>query len=80
MRTITAAQLIEELESLPPNAPVAFASDYGDRGHTQQVIFLRGSIEKMPIRESGYSDSGYALSLSRDEDGNTVEDSAYIIS
>lgn len=69
MRTVTAKQLIEELKQIPPNSPVAFASDYGDRCHTQQVIFLRGDIEKTHINESGYSDSGYAV----DEDGEGEE-------
>lgn len=74
MRTITAAQLIAELEGIPPDAKVVFASDYGDRCGTQQVHFLRGYIERVTIKESGYSDSGYAV----DEDGDG-EESVYLI-
>lgn len=75
MRTITAKRLIEELEQLPPNAELAFASDYGDRCGTQQIHFLRGDIEKTSIHESGYSDSGYAV----DNDGEG-EESVWLIS
>ncbi len=61
MRTVTAKQLIEELKQLPPNAQLAFVSDYGDRVGTQQVHFLQGDIEKKWISENAYSDSGYAV-------------------
>ena len=75
MRTCTPAQLIAELEQLPKGARLAFASDYGDRCHTQQVHFIRGYVEKSLIEENAYSDSGYATS----EDGEG-EESIWIIS
>jgi hypothetical protein len=77
MRTISVKQLIEKLEQLPPDAPLAFASDYGDRCATQQIHFLRGRVEDTPICESGYSDSGYAVDRDNDGDGET---SVYLIS
>ena len=40
---------------------VTFASDYGDHCHTEQVHSLDGRIELQTIRESAYSDSGFAV-------------------
>jgi hypothetical protein len=40
---------------------IAFASNYGDRGRTQQIHDLEGEIEEMAIDASGHSESGYAL-------------------
>jgi hypothetical protein len=76
MRTVTAQQLIEELEQLPPDAPVAFASDYGDHCHTQQVHFLDGDINKTSVGKNAYSNSGYAVT----DDEADAEETVYLIS
>jgi hypothetical protein len=60
-KTITAGELRELLEDLDDDAPVAFASNYGDRGGTRQVHALAGDAEELPIEESRYSESGWAL-------------------
>lgn len=60
-RTITKEELIEALEDLPDGAQVAFSSDYGDHCHTQQAHELRGNVEQVTLRESAYSDSGWAV-------------------
>lgn len=52
---------------------VCFASNYGDHSRTQQVHSLNGDIDEYPIKESGYSDSRYAIDESDDpEGGQTV--------
>jgi Large polyvalent protein associated domain 29 len=54
------AAAVDALEEFPDSTPVVFANDYGDRGNTMQV----GGIDEVvqsPIRESGYSNSGWAL-------------------
>jgi hypothetical protein len=79
MITCTAAELMAALEELPPDAPVAFSSDYGDYYHTQQAHPLKGNIEKQPLFESCYSRSG--LAVAKDEDDERRSDIyAYIIS
>jgi hypothetical protein len=70
-RTITKAELIEALEDLNDDDQIAFASDYGDITHTQQVHGIRGRIEEATLCESAYSDSGWAI---RDEDDEEDED------
>ncbi len=76
MRTVTAAQLIEELQDIPPDAQVAFSSDYGDYVHTQQVHFLRGNVEETPISKTAYSCSGYAVA----NEGEDTTETVYLIS
>lgn len=66
LRTATKEEIIEALEDLPEGALVAFASDYGDHCHTQQVHRLKANVDCAAIRESAYSDSGFAV----DEDGD----------
>jgi len=73
--TITVKELIEALEDLEPNALIAFSSDYGDHTHTEQVHSIDGNIEKKLITESGYSESGWAVSSSDDD----AVDHIYII-
>ena len=70
-KTITVRQLIERLRDEDQDARVVFASDYGDRGNTQQVHFLDGDIEEGFIERSAYSDSGWALA---DYDGDKPDD------
>lgn len=67
-RTITAEELREALEGIPGDALVAFASDYGDRGNTQQIHRLRGRVTEETIEESGYSDSGFAIRDTDEDD------------
>jgi len=60
-KSITKAELLEALEDLADDDQIAFASDYGDHCHTQQVHRLKGNIGEHELRESAYSDSGWAL-------------------
>ena len=83
--TTTKEELIAALEDLPKGARVAFASDYGDHVHTQQVHRLRGDIEEQDIYESAYSDSGFAVANDEDDEdfdpeGTAKRQSVYIIS
>lgn len=72
--TITKAQLLDALADLPEGARLAFSSDYGDYTHTEQLHRLKGDVEEVQVRESGYSDSGYAVRRERDgEDGEDAE-------
>lgn len=69
MKTMTAAQLIEKLQrDCAPEDLVVFASDYGDRSHTQQAHAIRGAMECGRLRETAYSGSGYAVVFEDDED------------
>jgi hypothetical protein len=80
LHTISKQELIEALSELPEDARLAFASDYGDRTHTQQVHPIKGDVEERQITESAYSDSGFALA---DEDEEFMEANVhwlYIIS
>lgn len=61
VETITARELIEALQEIPPDATVAFASDFGDHCHTEQLHPLEGHIEKTHAKQSAYSDSGWAV-------------------
>lgn len=78
MKTITVGELMQLLSDYDPERKVIFAANYGDRGRTQQAIPIRGELEEMPLRESGYSDSGYALAES-DEDWNDGDDTYLVI-
>lgn len=70
-RTITAKVLREALADLDDDALVVFSSNYGDHGRTEQVHFLDGEIEERHVKESGYSESGFALV---DQDDEPEED------
>ena len=60
-RTITKAELVDRLQDLNDDAPIAFVSDYGDIVHTQQVHSIQGCIDEVVLEESGYSISGFAV-------------------
>jgi hypothetical protein len=66
-KTITKAELLQALADLNDNDHIAVASDYGDRCHTQQLHRLRGNIEEVSVKESAYSDSGFAVADEDDE-------------
>jgi len=71
--TITKAELISALSNLADDDRIAFASDYGDRCHTQQVHALRGELQDAVIKESAYSDSGFAIEDAEDAEEHGVE-------
>lgn len=60
-KSVTVAELIEVLQEQDQEALVTFASDYGDHCHTEQVHALEGDIQEVGLRESAYSDSGWAV-------------------
>lgn len=66
--SMTVAELKALLEDQDDEALVTFESNYGDRGRTRQVHTLHGRIEEQPLRETGYSESGYAIA-EREYDG-----------
>ena len=77
-RTATAADIIKMLQKLPPTTPVFTSSDYGDRGHTEQLARTDDGYELLTVGnlyESAYSGSGVALDSEelRDE-GDTIQD------
>jgi hypothetical protein len=76
IQSITAAALIELLEDLPGDALVAFATDYGDYCHTEQVHFLQGEVEEKSIERSAYSDSGWAVKEEEEEEELDAEERA----
>ena len=62
--SMTVAVVLAALAGADPHAPVVLAVPYGDRCHTTQLVPLH-MVKPLPesdIRESGYSDSGFALS------------------
>lgn len=61
LNSITVKELIDILRMHKPDAKVIFASDYGDRGHTQQAHKIEGDIEPVKLTESGYSESGFKV-------------------
>lgn len=61
LHTLTVGELIERLREQDSNARVVFASDYGDRCHTQQAHEVDGEFEPARLVRSGYSASGYAV-------------------
>lgn len=68
LQTITKRELIEALEDVEDDARLVFSSDYGDRGHTQQAHGIKGEVEQVKVHESAYSNSGFAIAESDDED------------
>ena len=63
MKTITVRDLIDLLEDYDDDdMPVVFATNYGDRGNTQQAHAIRGDVEEVVLTKSAYSESGYAVS------------------
>jgi hypothetical protein len=74
-RGLTAAQLIEALSEMSPDAVPLFVLDYGDYCHTQQalpVTEVRGMEEAEVIQESAYSKSGLALEEVDDDEKYTA--------
>lgn len=77
LRTLTVRELIDLLEQEDEQALVIVTADYGDRSHTAQALPIRGQLETVTVRESGYSASGFAIededdpTASNDEDGDT---------
>lgn len=73
--TITVGELRDALVDLADewgeDTPIAFSSDYGDHGHTQQLHRLRGEADLRPIEESGYSISGFAVREAHEDDEET---------
>lgn len=69
-RAWTVADLRTELEGLPEDTPVLFVCDYGDHCHTQQALPVRGIevVQASRLSESGYSQSGIALSCEEEDD------------
>jgi len=74
LRTITVGELIERLKGEDPDALVIFTADYGDRCHTAQALPIRGRVETVTIRESGYSSSGYAVVDDGDDSRDDSDD------
>jgi hypothetical protein len=63
-RCMTVGELIDELTYHSPDAKVFFQSDYGDYGHTQQLLFINDTalIKSMDeITNTAYSDTGLAV-------------------
>jgi hypothetical protein len=71
LRTITVGDLIDLLKNEDENALVIFGADYGDRSHTEQALPLKGECETVNVKETGYSNSGFAIV---DEDDSDFED------
>jgi hypothetical protein len=71
LRTITVAKLLELLEGESPDAQVIFAADYGDHGHTEQALPLRGELDTVTVEKTAYSNSGFAITESDDDDAAT---------
>lgn len=75
MRTITVGKLKELLADYEDDLPVAFSSDYGDRGHTEQALAIRGNLDMKLVERSGYSESGWAVRENEpDADERELED------
>lgn len=76
--TATIDELIRALKDARADyggkAKVLFASNYGDRGGTQQAHRIRARFEQVQVTESGYSDSGYAVA----DDGDIDDDTTYL--
>jgi hypothetical protein len=68
IRSINVRELMEALEGEDPEALVVFGSDYGDIGHTQQVLPITGEIEEVQVEETAYSSSGWAVRRDEDDD------------
>lgn len=72
---MTVAQLMEQLESLPPDAAVVFTCNYGDYHRTQQALTVTTVDEysSSDFHETAYSQSGIAMNKTDqgdDEDGD----------
>lgn len=70
LKSITVRELIERLQDEDQDALVVVGADYGDHGHTEQALPLRGDIEQTRVTRSAYSDSGFAIADNDDEDAD----------
>jgi hypothetical protein len=79
--SITAGQLLEDLQyflECNPDAadkPIYASCDYGDYGHTQQLIELSGNMLEVVPKKTAYSQSGLAMPRDdeeMDDEGNEV--------
>lgn len=64
LQGLSVQDLIEELQTMPPDAIVIFSCDYGDYIHTQQALPIESVEERQDyemIQDSGYSQSGFSL-------------------
>lgn len=62
-KTLTVRELIAELKNQDQDAHVVIGSDYGDRSHTQQALFITEvmAISTDDLYESHYSHSRVAV-------------------
>lgn len=79
-QTCTVQDLLDALEGQDPEALVCFASNYGDRGNTQQVHALDGNVEPEKLSATAYSDSGWAIAPDEDHDDTTDGPMVLVIS
>lgn len=79
LRTITVGQLIDALEGEDRNARVIFSADYGDRGNTQQALPISGDIETVTISESAYSNSGFAIAETDEDDDVDMSGETFVV-
>lgn len=83
LRTITAGEMLDLLENLVreagPDVEVVFSADYGDMGQTEQAIGIAGEYAKVSLAESAYSDSGWEVldTLEEEDDEDAYE--VYVI-
>lgn len=77
-KSITVQELIDVLSDLPPEAMIAFSSNYGDYHKTQQVHAIEGVAEEACIERSAYSDSGFAIVSEADDDVDEGEAHAIV--
>lgn len=79
LRTITVRELMEALEGQDPDMRVVFTCDYGDYHHTPQALAIRGEFEELPLVESAYSHSGFALVQDDEEDEDESDDDLFLV-
>jgi hypothetical protein len=73
---ISVEELIDELQTLDPEAVVVTTADYGDISHTTQILpvrSVRAIGDHEHVVESGYSHSGMSL-VSDDTDNGDDDD------
>jgi len=78
-QALTVRDLIEALEEMDQDAPMVFASDYGDICHTTQALPVGrvGRVGIGEIEESAYSHSGLAIRDEGEEANGLVIDDDY---
>lgn len=78
LKSITVARLIDLLQGEDPEAEVVFVCDYGDHGHTEQALPIRGDIIEAVLEPSAYSISGWAVA-SDDDEPEYMEESVLVV-